>query len=76
LTEQVDEASVRLGIIQKGIENAVSESMRLQAAGTLESFEKSLEDLSRKSVERCRGVLANGLTSLARNLGEQFRLED
>jgi len=76
LTEQVDEAAVRLGIIQKGIENAVSESMRLQAAGTLESFEKSLDDLSRKSVERCRGVLANGLTSLARNLGEQFRLED
>lgn len=76
LTEQVDEAAVRLGIIQKGIENAVSESMRLQAAGTLESYEKSLEDLSRKSVERCRGVLANGLTSLARNLGEQFQLED
>jgi gas vesicle protein len=76
LTEQVDEAAVRLGIIQKGIENAVSESMRLQAAGTLESFEKSLDDLSKKSVERCRGALANGLNSLARSLGEQFRLED
>ena len=76
LTEQVDEAAVRLGIIQKGIENAVSESMRVQAAGTLESFEKSLEDLSRKSVERCRGALANGLNSLARSLGEQFRLEE
>ena len=76
LTEQVDEAAVRLGIIQKGIENAVSESMRLQAAGTLETFEKSLDDLSKKSVERCRGALANGLNSLARSLGEQFRLED
>jgi hypothetical protein len=76
LTEQVDEAAVRLGIIRKGIENAVSESMRLQAAGTLESFEKSLDDLSKKSVERCRGALANGLNSLARSLGEQFRLED
>ena len=75
LTEQVDEAAVRLGIIQKGIENAVSESMRLQAAGTLETFEKNLDDLSRKSVERCRGVLANGLNSLARNLGEQFRMD-
>jgi hypothetical protein len=50
--------------------------MRLQAAGTLESFEKSLDDLSKKSVERCRGALANGLNSLARSLGEQFRLED
>jgi len=76
LTEQVDEAAVRLGIIQKGIENAVSESMRLQAAGTLETFEKNLDDLSKKSVERCRGALANGLNSLARSLGEQFRLED
>src|SRR5215472_11319052 len=76
LTEQVDEAAVRLGIIQKGIENAVSESMRLQAAGTLETFEKNLDELSKKSVERCRGALANGLNSLARNLGEQFRLED
>jgi gas vesicle protein len=76
LTEQVDEAAVRLGIIQKGIENAVSESMRLQAAGTLETFEKNLDDLSKKSVERCRGVLANGLNSLARSLGEQFRLDD
>ena len=76
LTEQVDEAAVRLGIIQKGIEDAVSQSMRLQAAGTLESFEKSLDDLSKKSVERCRGALANGLNSLARSLGEQFRLED
>jgi len=76
LTEQVDEAAVRLGIIQKGIENAVSESMRLQAAGTLETFEKGLDELSRKSVERCRGALANGLNSLARSLGEQFRLEE
>jgi gas vesicle protein len=76
LTEQVDEAAVRLGIIQKGIENAVSESMRLQAAGTLETFEKNLDELSKKSVERCRGALANGLNSLARSLGEQFRLDD
>jgi hypothetical protein len=75
LTEQVDDAAVRLGIIQKGIENAVSESMRLQAAGTLETFEQNLNELSRKSVERCRGALANGLNSLARNLGEQFRLD-
>jgi uncharacterized protein YoaH (UPF0181 family) len=75
LQEQVDEAGVRLGIIQKGIESAASESMRLQAAGTLEAFEESLEQLSRKAVERCRGVLASGLSSLVRSLGDQFRLE-
>jgi hypothetical protein len=75
LQEQVDEAGVRLGIIQKGIENAVSESMRLQAAGTLETFEEDLAQLSRKAVERCRGALASGLNSLVRSLGDQFRLE-
>lgn len=75
LSEQVDEAAVRLGTIQKGIENVVSESMRLQAAGTLETFEKNMDELARKSVERCRVALSNGLNSLARNLGEQFQLE-
>ena len=34
------------------------------------------DDLSKRSVERCRGALANGLNSLARSLGEQFRLDD
>ena len=75
LQSQVDEAGVRLGIIQTGIENAVSESMRVQAAGTLEAFEQSLDELARRSVERCRDTLASGLNSLARNLGDQFRLE-
>jgi hypothetical protein len=75
LQSQVDEAGVRLGIIQQGIENAVSESMRVQAAGTLEAFEGSLDQLSRKAVERCRGALASGLNSLVRSLGDQFRLD-
>ena len=72
---QVEQAGARLGTIQKEIENAVSESMRVQAAGTLEAFEQSLEELARRSVERCRDVLASGLNSLVRSLGDQFRLE-
>jgi hypothetical protein len=75
LENQVDQAVARLGIIQKEIENAVFESMRVQAAGTLEAFEQSLDELARKSVERCRGALASGLNSLVRGLGDQFRLE-
>jgi hypothetical protein len=75
LENQVEQAGARLGTIQKEIENAVSESMRVQAAGTLEAFEQSLEELSRRSVERCRDVLASGLNSLVRSLGDQFRLE-
>jgi hypothetical protein len=75
LENQVEQAGARLGIIQKEIENAVSESMQVQAAGTLEAFEQSLDELARKSVERCRGALASGLNSLVRSLGDQFRLE-
>jgi hypothetical protein len=75
LKEQVDEAGVRLGVMQKGIENAVAESMQVHAAGRLEEFEKTLDELARKSVDRCRGALAGGLNSLARSLGERFRLD-
>jgi hypothetical protein len=72
---QVEQAGTRLALIQKEIENAVSESLRLQAAGTLEAFEQSLNELARRSVERCRGALASGMNSLVESLGDQFRLE-
>jgi hypothetical protein len=75
LENQVEQAGARLGIIQKETESAVSESMRVQAAGTLEAFEQSLDELARKSVERCRGALVSGLNSLVRGLGDQFRLD-
>jgi hypothetical protein len=75
LENQVEQAGARLGNIQKEIENAVSESMRVQAAGTLEVFEQSLDELAWRSVERCRGALASGLNSLVQSLGDQFRME-
>ena len=75
LENQVEQAGARLGIIQKELENAVSESMRVQAAGTLEAFKQSLDELTRASVERCRAALASGLNSLVQSLGDQFRLE-
>jgi hypothetical protein len=75
LQNQVEQAGARLGIIQKEIENAVSESLRMQAAGMLEAFDQHLDDLARRSVERCRTALASGLNSLMQNLGDQFQLE-
>jgi DNA anti-recombination protein RmuC len=75
LENQVAQAGARLGTIQKEFENAVSESMRVQAAGMREAFEQSLDELARKSVERCRVALAGGLNSLVRSLGDQFQLE-
>ena len=75
LDNQVEQAGARLGTIQKEIENAVSESMRVQAAGMLEAFEQSVDELARRSVERCREALASGLNSLVGSLGDQFQLE-
>jgi hypothetical protein len=75
LQNQVEQAGARLGIIQKEMENALSESLRVQAAGMLEAFDQHLDELARRSVERCRTALASGLDSLMQNLGDQFQLE-
>jgi hypothetical protein len=75
LGNQLDEASANLKIIQTGIEASVSESLRVQVAETLQSFEHSMEELAQQSVERWRLALASGLNSLLGVLGEQFRLQ-
>jgi hypothetical protein len=69
------EASATLQTIQKGIEASVSESLRIHVAETLQSFEHRMEELAQQSVERWRLALAGALNSLARTLGEQFRLQ-
>jgi predicted transcriptional regulator len=72
LGNQLDEASANLKIIQKGIEASLSESLKLQAAQTLQSFDHSMEELALQSMERWRSAFAGGLNSLVRILGEQF----
>ncbi len=75
LGHQLDEASANLKIIQKGVEGSVSESLGIQVADTLQSFEHSMEELAQLSVERWRIAFAGGLNSLVRTLGEQFVLQ-
>jgi len=75
LADQLDEASSNLKIIQKGIEDSVSDSLRLHSAEVLQSFEHSLEELAQQSVERWRVAFAGGLNSLVKILGEQFVLQ-
>jgi len=75
LRNQLDAASANLQTIQKGIEATVSESLRMQVAATLQSFEQRMEELAQQSVERWQLALASTLNSLARSLGEQFRLQ-
>jgi len=75
LQNQLGEASASLQTIQKGIEASLSESLRIQVAETLQSFEHRMEDLAQQSVERWRLALGGALNSLARTLGEQFHLQ-
>jgi hypothetical protein len=75
LGNQLDEACENMKIVQKGIVASVSESLKVQSADALQSFEHSMQDLAKLSVERWRLTLAGGLNALVKNLGEQFRLE-
>jgi hypothetical protein len=74
LQNQLDEARANLQSIQKGIEASVSESLRIQVAETLQSFEHSVDEVAQHSVEQWRLTLAAALNSVARTLGEQFLL--
>jgi hypothetical protein len=75
LGTQLDEACSRFKTIQKGIEAEASDSLKVQVAEGVRTFEHSMEELAQHSVERLRSTLAGGLNSLVRSLGEQFRAE-
>jgi ABC-type Fe2+-enterobactin transport system substrate-binding protein len=73
LGNQLEEACGRLKIVQKGIEASVSESLKLQVAETLKTFEHSMDELAQQAIGRLRSTLANGLNSLVASLGQQFQ---
>jgi hypothetical protein len=75
LGHQVDEASASLKIIQRGIEASLAESLKARVSESLQSFDRSMQELAELSVERWRIALAGGLNSLVRTLGEQFTLQ-
>ncbi|MGC2542642.1 MAG: hypothetical protein WA372_15675 [Candidatus Sulfotelmatobacter sp.] len=75
LQKQLDAAGANLQTIQRDIEAAVSESLKIQVAETLQSFEHRMEGLAQQSAERWRLTLAGTLNSLVRSLGEQFLLQ-
>ncbi len=75
LASQLDQASANLKVIQKGIETAVSGSLRIQVAETLESFELRMEEVAQQSAERWRLTLAGSLNSLLGILSDQVRMQ-
>jgi len=72
LSDQLQDATANLAVVQNGIVASVSESLKIQASHALEAFEHSMEELTRLSVERCRHRLEEGLNALARSVHEQF----
>src|SRR5215475_3355985 len=75
LGDQLEEACGRLKIVQKGIEASVSESLKLQVAETLKTFEHSMDELAQQAIGRLRNTLANGLNSVVASLGQQFQAQ-
>jgi hypothetical protein len=75
LESQLDAACGRLKTIQKGIESSLSESLRTQAAETMQSFEQATGEVAGNTVERWRRALARDLSSVAKILGDEVRLE-
>ena len=75
LGSQLDLACGRLKMTQKGIEASVSDSLHTQAGRSLKAFEQSMEELAGQAVSRWRVSLARDLSSVARILGDEVRLE-
>jgi hypothetical protein len=70
LSDQLDEATENMKVVQNGIIASASESLKGQAANSLQAFEHSMEHLARLSLERWRLKLEGGLNALAKSLNE------
>jgi hypothetical protein len=73
--EQMDAARENLKMVQTGISTYVSESLKSQSAESLQAFEGAMQELATHCADRWRMKLAAGLNSLAKNIGDEFRLE-
>lgn len=72
---RLDEVCGQLRTIQNRIENSFSGSLRSQGKEAVQSFGQEIEELAQQSVERWRLALAKHLDSVAKTLGQEFRLE-
>lgn len=70
LSDQLDEATENMKIVQNGIVASASESLKGQAATALQAFENSTGHLARLSLERWRLKLEGGLNALTKSLSE------
>jgi hypothetical protein len=72
---RIDEVCSQLRTIQNRIENSFSGSLQTQGEEAVQSFEREIEELAQQSVEKWRLALAKHLDSVAKTLGQEFRVE-
>ncbi len=75
LADRQDAVSENMRIVQKGIVGSASDSLKAEAATTLQAFEGSMEELAKLSAERWRLRLASSLNVLAKELGERLQMQ-
>jgi uncharacterized protein YbcV (DUF1398 family) len=74
--ERLDEATGTMKSRQDAQVTAFSESLNVRKASGIQTFEHSMEQLARASVERWRVKFDAGLQALTKSLNEQFGAED
>jgi len=72
LGAQLDEASTNMNVIQKGIVASASESLKVEMANALQSFNQSMDEMAKLSIERWRCKLTSSLDAIAKSVDEQF----
>jgi len=70
LSDQLDEATEKMKVVQNGIVASASESLKGQVANASQAFEHSMERLAKLSIERWRLKMEIGLNALAKSLNE------
>ena len=75
LGDQLQETNGRLKTTQNEIVAGTSNELKGQTANLLQSFERSVEDLAKASVERWRQKLDGAFSALSKNLNEQLGQE-
>lgn len=75
LSDQLQDTSGKMKVIQDGIVASVSDSLQGHAANTLQAFERSMEHLAKLSAERWRLKFEGGLNAMTKSLTEQFQME-
>jgi len=72
IEDQISEASKNMGNIRDQMLASFSGSLSTDAASSLQTFERTMDESAKQSVERWRLKLAGNLNGLAKNLGEPF----